>query len=157
IQNERRRVAGAERLALDAPGRLAGPGEERLEVRRAVLVVVDDDQAVINDGRKTGAVLTGEFAQVALPGELAIEVVGIQPDAPAVPEDAVDALAVAARGAGGHAASGVRLADDSGHLLRPQLLALVGVDANDHALLGCRAEQEDLALDDDGRRVPRTD
>src|SRR5262249_52126727 len=46
---------------------------------------------------------------------------------------------------------------DSGHLLRPQLLALVGVDANDHALLGRRAEQEDLALDDDGRRVPRTD
>jgi len=117
---------------------------------RAVLVVVDDDLAIDDDGRKAGPMLAGERAQVALPGELAIDRVGVQRDVLAVPEDAIDVLAVGARRRRGQAALGVGPADLARHALCPEFLAGRGIKADQQPLVLRRRLHEETIPDDNG-------
>src|SRR5579883_3433007 len=102
-----------------------------------------------------GTVLADEFAEVPGPFEIALEVVGVQSEVLAVPEERVDLLAVGHGSAGGEAAFGVRFPLAARGRLRPQHLPMGGVQAEEHSLLGIarRRLKEDAIAPDDRRRM----
>ena len=122
----------------------------------AVLVVVDDYLAVVDVRREAWSVLALELTKVFLPHELAGEVVGEQPNTFAIPEDAVDLLAVRAGSPRRQAALGMRAAIATGSCFRPELFARDSINANEESLFLRGGLEEDLALDDDGRGMPAT-
>src|SRR5262249_52796280 len=133
-KQKRRRVAGAEPFALDLPGRFARLAVQRQQFRLAVLVVGDDDLVLENHRGGAGPVLAGKAAEVAVPDQLALEVVGVQGDVLAVPEQGVNAFAVGRRGGAGERVFLVHLGSRAGDRLRPDDLAVGGVEAQEQAL-----------------------
>src|SRR5262249_2523495 len=135
VAEERAGVAGAERLALDLPDRLAVAGAQGKQLGLAVLVVVEVHEGVVDHRRGAGAVLALEAAPLALPPQSALEVVGGQGLVPAVPEGGVDALAVGRRCGRSEAVLDVGLDEAARGGLRPEDLAAAGIDAQQRALL----------------------
>src|SRR5262249_53448008 len=126
---EWRGVAGTKRPALGLPGLLAALGVEPDQLGLAVLVVVDDHAVLVNHRRSAGAVLAFERAEIAVPQPGALEIVGRHADRLAVPEIAVDALAIGRRRRGAERVLGVRLGFAAGLALVPEDLAVLGAEA----------------------------
>jgi hypothetical protein len=100
-----RRPPPVARLARCSPDFATRTRIESGDERAAVLILVEDDAVLVEQGRSRGAVIRLHRAQIALPDDLAVEIEGEQP---AGAEGNVDALAIRRGGGGGVAVLVVR-------------------------------------------------
>ncbi len=153
----RRRAPRRHVTPRDAPQLLAAPGVERPEERPLLNIRLDDHDVVVKDGRAPGFPLRRrvgepagvEHAEVLLPEQLALEVVGVEPFRP---EKGDQAFAVG--GERGVRVRGLRVALDLRNRLEDRLLPVhragLLVEAVDAPLvLGVVQDGLDVAVETD--------